>query len=58
MPREADADVLIVSKKLVSPTSEALKGTYHSHMGSLRPAVLFTVFVRQDLWDHFIEGQS
>lgn len=57
MPEDVDADIIVSAPELRDLLSEKLTGTYFKEMHGLRPGVLRHVYIRQDLWDRFMEGQ-
>lgn len=54
-PERPDADVLIVASSIAQAVQERLTDHYHVEHGSLRPGVLFRIYIRQELWDTFMD---
>jgi uncharacterized protein (TIGR03663 family) len=57
-PRNLDAPVIITSPALEEEVDERLDGEYFREYFGLRPDVLLTVYIRQSLWDAFIETRK
>lgn len=57
-PDDVDAAVVVTSSELEPEVQARLKDKYQIEYYGLRPEVLITVFIRQDLWDAFIQTRS
>ncbi|MEA3364317.1 MAG: TIGR03663 family protein [Candidatus Hydrogenedentes bacterium] len=55
IPDNCDAPMVITTPKLAPEVHARLKNDYMSENYGLRPAVRLVVFIRQDLWDAFME---
>ena len=55
---DADAPVLITSPAYAERIAPKLKSEYHVDHYGLRPTVVLLLYVRQDLWDTFIEKRA
>ena len=52
-------DVLIVSPDVEAAVEQKLKGPYNRQsMYGLRPTVLLQVWVRENLWERMVSGES
>jgi uncharacterized protein (TIGR03663 family) len=58
LPDNMDADIIVSAPELQALLKEKLKGEYFKEMHGLRPSVLRHVYIRQDLWDRFMEGRQ
>jgi uncharacterized protein (TIGR03663 family) len=58
VPEDVDGDVIIAHRELQAELEGRLKGQYQALYHGLRPNVILVVYVRQGLWDRFIESRS
>lgn len=58
MPDPADAPFIIADMGLHTELDKALKDQYFIETHALRPNVLLLAYIRQDLWDRFMEDRS
>ena len=58
IPDSPDAAVIIADRDLAETLDVELQETYVVEMHGLRPSVLRTVYIREDLWQSFIETRS
>jgi uncharacterized protein (TIGR03663 family) len=52
-----DAPVVIASQDIAAKIGPLLKDTYQAEFYGLRPDVLLTLYIRNDLWDRFIKNK-
>jgi uncharacterized protein (TIGR03663 family) len=52
-----DAPVVIASAAFAEAAGRNLDGSYQSAFYGLRPEVVLSLFVRQELWDNYIKGR-
>jgi len=57
LPDDLEADIIVSAPELRGLLTEKLTGAYFKEMHGLRPNVLRHVYIRQELWDRFMEGQ-
>ncbi len=57
-PSDIDADIVIASPAVQSELESRLAGAWHSEYFGFRPGVLRLVYVRQALWEAFIQTRS
>ncbi|MGZ7046347.1 MAG: hypothetical protein ACXVJK_08485, partial [Candidatus Aminicenantales bacterium] len=53
-----DAPVVIASAAFNEEAARNLDGGYQSAFYGLRPEVVLSLFVRQDLWDDYVRGRT
>jgi uncharacterized protein (TIGR03663 family) len=53
-----DAPVVIASAAIADAVGQSLDGGYRSAFYGLRPEVVLSLFVRQDLWDDYLKGRG
>ena len=53
-----DAAIVITSAELQAQVEPHLREKYQTECYGLRPDVLITMFIRQDLWDAFIKTRT
>jgi predicted membrane-bound mannosyltransferase len=58
VPANPDAPVMVVSADLQERLEPQLRDAYHAAFYGLRPDVLLLLYVRQDLWDRYLEMKS
>ena len=59
VPEELDADIVIVDSRIVEAVATRLRGAYFGPTtAGLRPGVLRAVYVRQELWDAYMQAGS
>ena len=58
LPDRADASVIIAAPELYEVLAERLRDDYLVEFHALRPGVLLHAYIRQDLWDAFMETRQ
>jgi len=58
IPDVPDAPVMVVSADLQERLEPRLRDRYHAAFYGLRPDVLLLLYVRQDLWDLYLESKN
>jgi uncharacterized protein (TIGR03663 family) len=58
IPDPADAPMIITDPRLGPEIKEHLRQSYFEEYHGLRPGVLLQTYIRQDLWDAFMQSRS
>ncbi len=59
VPDDPNAAIVIVDPRLTEDVAAKFKGPYYGPItAGLRPGVLRAVYVRQDLWDRYMQRQA
>ena len=58
IPEQADADIILAAPQLYDMLQDHLREDYFFEFYALRPGVLLHAYIRQDLWDAFMETRQ
>jgi predicted membrane-bound mannosyltransferase len=58
VPADPDADIIVTSRPVQPQLDSALKNKYQVEFYGLRPDIILVVYIRQDLWDAFLQTRG
>jgi hypothetical protein len=58
IPASPDAPILVVNADLQEQLDPVLRDSYHTAFYGLRRDVLLVLYIRQDLWDRYLEMKN